>query len=77
MVELVTNGSPVSVSVMLYGGEPPEMVIPHGEQVSRVPETLAVTVNAGSFSGVVTHCVVCPSEKVRQSAMESEKQVPV
>ncbi len=66
---------------MLYGGEPPEMVIPHGVQVSRVSEseTLAVTVNAGSFGGVATHCVVCPSVKMRQSAMviESEEQVPV
>ena len=61
MVALMTNGSPVSASVIVYGGEPPETVIPHGAHASRFPETLAVVTNAGSSIDVVTHCVVGPS----------------
>lgn len=59
---LVTTGESVSTRERMYGGEPPDIVIPHGAQVSMFPVTLAVTVNAGVFNGVVTHSVVCPAK---------------
>lgn len=74
METLVTTGELVSANVIVYGGEPPFTVMPHGWHVSRVPETLALTVKAGvDGKGVVTHSVVWPAKRtIKDQKAKSE-----